>query len=128
MSGRCREGDGEPRDQLLGGVAEPAVRDPDHALAGDEEVGVAAAVPFERGARGVVGPAVELEHERVRRPVHVDLVAGHPHVRAGRRQARRLDQPQEAALGLREPKYLRLVQRGLDVLAGGGEVTQRPGG
>jgi len=44
--------------------------------------------------------AVDLDHETLARPEHVDLVPGHPYVGTGGRKAGGTDQLEQPSLGL----------------------------
>ncbi|HEV2723229.1 MAG TPA: hypothetical protein VGV10_01205, partial [Thermoleophilaceae bacterium] len=53
-----------------------AVGEPDDAIAGNRELGVARAIPFEGGARAVARVAVGLDHKAFSTPLGVHLEAG----------------------------------------------------
>jgi hypothetical protein len=65
----------EPRDHGLGLVDDLPPREPDHAVAGRDQVGVAPAVALERVPRAVEREAVDLDDQPLFAPQQVDLPA-----------------------------------------------------
>jgi hypothetical protein len=91
----------------------------------------------------VVAPAVDLDDESVRRPVRVNLVAGHSRVHLGQGEARRPTESFESLLALGagelrvrvvfledEPHHRGLFSGPLDLVRRGGscQVVEGPGG
>ena len=82
----------------LGGDLAP--RDADDAVAGGQELSVAAPVALERGTRAVKSVAVDLDDQAPVRPQDVHLVAADAHVRPREREPRGADEVEQSCLGL----------------------------
>jgi hypothetical protein len=71
------------------------------AIAEPCEVGVAQAIPLERGTGGVIGETIHLDDQSSAPPQEIHFVVTNPYVDLGGWQLRGANESQEPALGLR---------------------------
>src|SRR5204862_7427336 len=90
-----------------GGLAQAAMRHPQHAAALELKASVALAVGLEAGPGSVKLETVELDDQSLSRPEHVDLQAGDPDVDLWGRDSGALAHLEEPALELRLDRRLR---------------------